>query len=68
MSRPKTARVLAARRLADGRRLVQIVCPACDGRHWTPASDAVQQCPRKRGIHFYITTLKRADLDDETHD
>lgn len=25
------------RTLADGRRLVNVVCPVCDGRHWISA-------------------------------
>lgn len=43
------AAVRARRTLADGRRLVNIVCPVCDGRHWLPAADTVGRCPRKPG-------------------
>jgi hypothetical protein len=42
----KTALVKQRRQLADGRRLVQIVCPACDGRHWLPDS-GTGQCPQR---------------------
>jgi hypothetical protein len=34
----KAATVRARRRLADGRRLIQIVCPHCEHRHWLPES------------------------------
>jgi hypothetical protein len=30
----KRAVIRARRRLADGRRLVQVVCPVCEHRHW----------------------------------
>jgi hypothetical protein len=40
---------VTTRQLADGRRLVQVVRPVCDRRHWTTASNAVHECPRKPG-------------------
>ncbi|MCV7285355.1 hypothetical protein H7J87_08440 [Mycolicibacterium wolinskyi] len=42
----KTAPVRRTRRLADGRRLVHIVCPVCDGRHWLPDRRGEVLCPR----------------------
>jgi hypothetical protein len=34
----RPAIVKQRRQLADGRRLVNVVCPACEGRHWLPAA------------------------------
>jgi hypothetical protein len=42
----KAATVRARRRLADGRRLVDVVCPHCDRRHWLPEA-ATGFCPRR---------------------
>ena len=44
----KRAVVKQRRQLADGRRLVNVVCPACDGRHWMAQADT-GCCPRKPG-------------------
>jgi hypothetical protein len=44
----KHAIVKQRRTLGDGRRLVNVLCPICDGRHWMPAEDTAQ-CPRKPG-------------------
>jgi hypothetical protein len=32
----------------DGRRLINIVCPVCDRRHWLPDA-AAGDCPRRPG-------------------
>ena len=32
----KAAVIRARRRLADGRRMLQVVCPLCEHRHWMP--------------------------------
>ena len=45
----KTAIVKARRQLADGRRLVNVVCPLCDGCHWLPATTETASCPRRPG-------------------
>lgn len=45
----KRAKTTATRRLADGRKLSQIVCPVCDHRHWVPADRAMHVCPRRSG-------------------
>lgn len=45
----KAAKVIARRQLGDGRRLVQIVCPVCEHRHWLPSNDT-GTCPRKPGV------------------
>jgi hypothetical protein len=42
----KRAVVRQRRTLGDGRRLVNVVCPFCEGRHWLPAS-ATGSCPRR---------------------
>lgn len=44
----KTAKIRQRRTLADGSRLVNIVCPVCDHRHWIPAA-GVGNCPRRTG-------------------
>jgi hypothetical protein len=49
----KPALVKQRRRLADGTRLVNVVCPSCDGRHWL-ADDHTGECPRTPGT-FTIT-------------
>jgi hypothetical protein len=41
----KRATVRGRRTDPTGRRLVNVVCPVCDGRHWLPA-DPSGQCPR----------------------
>ncbi len=45
----KRAVIRGRRTLADGRRLVQVVCPHCDGRHWLPADTTPATCPRLLG-------------------
>lgn len=50
----KRAIVRQRRRLAEGRHLLQVVCPVCDGRHWLPAADTIAACPRRPGT-FAIT-------------
>jgi hypothetical protein len=50
----KKATVIRARRtLADGRRLLQVVCPICEHRHWLPET-STGVCPRRRTA-FTIT-------------
>jgi hypothetical protein len=44
----KRAIVKQRRELADGRRLVNVVCPVCDHRHWMAKADT-GCCPRKPG-------------------
>ena len=51
----KRATIRGRRPLGDGRRLVNIVCPICDGRHWMPANTQTHECPRKPGT-FTIPT------------
>lgn len=66
----KAAIVKRRRRLADGRRFVSVVCPACDGRHWIPDS-GTGQCPR-RPVTFTIAhprkALSSSDQWKEPHD
>lgn len=50
----KGAAIKARRRLADGRRLIQVVCPLCEHRHWLP-EQAVGWCSR-RAATFTIAT------------
>jgi hypothetical protein len=50
----KAATVKQRRRLADGRRLIQIVCPHCSHRHWLPEA-AIGFCTR-RNSEFAIAT------------
>jgi hypothetical protein len=54
----KHAIVTQRRTLGDGRRLVNVLCPVCDGRHWMPAADTAQ-CPSKPG-RFAIAGVKAA--------
>lgn len=44
----KRAPVRQRRTLADGRRLLCVACPVCDGRHWLPVAE-FGTCPRKPG-------------------
>jgi hypothetical protein len=43
---PKPAQIRQRRTLADGRRLVNVVCPVCDHRHWIPVT-SMGKCPRR---------------------
>lgn len=45
----KHAVIRQRRTLSDGRRLVQIVCPHCDTRHWLPSDTETSTCPRRPG-------------------
>lgn len=45
----KRAVIRGRRVLADGRRLVNVCCPHCDGRHWVAADTAIHDCPRRPG-------------------
>jgi hypothetical protein len=49
----KAATIKRRRRLADGRKFIQICCPYCQRRHWLPES-ATGSCPR-RNSDFSIT-------------
>jgi hypothetical protein len=51
----KRATVRQRRTLADGRRLLQIVCPICNGRHWVPADTNTSDCPRRPGTFTLAT-------------
>jgi len=51
----KTAVVRQRRTLADGRRLICIVCPLCEHRHWQQA-DEPGHCPRRGGTFAIATT------------
>ncbi|MDT5348322.1 MAG: hypothetical protein QOH91_1609 [Mycobacterium sp.] len=53
----KSATVKKRRRLADGRKLIQVVCPVCSHRHWT--QDAATGFCSRRNSTFTITTAER---------
>jgi hypothetical protein len=53
----KRAKVCQRRRLADGRIMVNVVCPVCDHRHWLPVT-ATGECPRRSG-RFTISEAVR---------
>jgi len=53
----RRALIRQRRTLADGRRLVNVVCPICDGRHWLPARPR-GRCRRRRGT-FTIAGSQR---------
>ena len=53
----KRAAVRATRRLADGRRLVNVICPFCNRRHWLP-NGPTGECPRRTG-EFAINQATR---------
>ena len=56
----RPAQIRQRRTLADGRRLVNVVCPVCDRRHWLPAS-GVGKCPRRPGRFTIVAdTVGRA--------
>lgn len=55
----KRATIRARRRLADGRRLINVVCPICGGRHWLPDTDPIAACPRRPG-EFTIPTERKS--------
>jgi hypothetical protein len=44
----KRATVKGRRTLGDGRRLINIACPVCNGMHWMAAAES-GRCPRKPG-------------------
>jgi hypothetical protein len=44
----KRAKVCQRRTLADGKLMVNVVCPVCEHRHWLPLS-ASGECPRRPG-------------------
>jgi hypothetical protein len=50
----KAATVKQRRRLADGRRFVNVCCPCCQHRHWLPEA-ATGFCPRRNST-FTIAT------------
>jgi hypothetical protein len=53
----KAATVKQRHRLADGRRLVNIVCPHCEHRHWLP--EAPTGFCTRRNSTFTIATTER---------
>jgi hypothetical protein len=53
----KVGIVRGRRQLADGRRLVLVVCPLCDGRHWL-REGAMGSCVRRNGS-FHIAGVAR---------
>jgi hypothetical protein len=55
-----TATIKGRRTLGDGRQLINICCPVCDGRHWLPAKDTAE-CPRRPGS-FVIATDRRTEV------
>jgi hypothetical protein len=50
----KAAAVRGRRRLADGRKLIQVVCPHCEHRHWLP--EATTGFCTRRNSTFTIAT------------
>ena len=44
----KRAKIVAHRQGANGHRLVGIVCPVCQRRHWLP-DQPTGRCPRRPG-------------------
>lgn len=54
----KTATVRQRRTLNDGRRVVNVVCPVCDHRHWIRDTVGTTQCPRRPG-RFTVEAGKR---------
>jgi hypothetical protein len=62
----RAAVVRARRRLADGRKLLQIVCPACDHRHWLPEA-ATGLCARRNST-FTIAAVAELRADHHDHE
>jgi uncharacterized OB-fold protein len=60
----KRATVRGRRRLADGRRLIQVVCPWCGHRHWLP--EAVTGFCSRRQCAFGIATDNRGTVHAAT--
>jgi hypothetical protein len=50
----KAATVKQRRRLVDGHRLIQVVCPHCEHRHWLPEA-ATGWCSRRNST-FTVAT------------
>jgi hypothetical protein len=48
----KAATVKQRRRLADGRKFINVCCPCCQRRHWIPEAPT-GHCPR-RNANFSI--------------
>ncbi len=44
----KRAKITQRRTLADGKLMVNVVCPVCEHRHWLPVT-TVGHCPRRPG-------------------
>lgn len=53
----KRAAIRARRTLADGRRLIQVVCPYCQHRHWQP--DAVTGYWGRSNANFSVLRGQR---------
>jgi hypothetical protein len=54
----RAAIVKQRRRLADGRRLVQVACPHCEHRHWLP--EAVTGFCARRNSTFSVAIERTA--------
>jgi hypothetical protein len=53
----KTAIVKQRGRNNHGDRILNIVCPVCDHRHWMHADPPITSCPRRpKSPRFTITT------------
>lgn len=51
----RAAKVVARRIAHDGSRVVWVVCPHCDRRHWCQAAAGVVECSRLPGRHYEVT-------------
>lgn len=50
----KTATVKQRRTAPDGRRMVNVNCPACGHRHWLPETVDPVRCPLKLGKPAFV--------------
>ena len=50
----KTATITQRRTHRDGRRLVNVLCPACQHRHWMPETTEPVRCPLKIGKQPFL--------------
>jgi hypothetical protein len=50
----KTAAVKQRRTAPDGRRMVNVNCPACGHRHWVADTADPVRCPLRLGKFFVI--------------
>lgn len=54
----KTAIIKQRRTAPDGRRMVNVCCPACSHRHWITYTDQPVVCPLRKDKMFRIAAAR----------